>query len=639
MKADMHVHTCHSKRPSQWLLQKVGARESYLSPRDLYDLALERGMHAVTVTDHNTIEGALEIAHLPHTFVSVEVTTYFPEDRCKAHVLVYDIDAPTFADIDGLRENIYDLVAFLNERQIFHAIAHPFYAVNDRMSLERFEQMILLFQVFELNGDQGRPAQEQLQRILAHLTPEDMERLQNIHNYAPLYQRPWEKRLVGGSDDHAGLHTGLLCVTEAPGAQTVEEFLQHLREGRGQVHGACSDPRMTAQKLYSIAYQYYVHQAQWLPFARNSILTRFFDRILLARHSESRGLLGRLEFPWGPIQTVRQRLTGKRTLMDLLRTEAENHIRKDPDLMGLIEKASADPSSDARDCFAFVSQLSNKAIRHFADECFNRFFTGNFLNFFHSIGSAATLYSLLAPYFLTYARYRAEQTLCRQAMQAFAPDPGKLLEEHLKGEKLAFFLDLPRGLEEECGQWIQLFATPEMTGLNATLITCADRDAPEIAFPGARKRFDPVGAYHPPDMQETVLPYPPFLEMVDYCYEQGFTSLFALTPGPAGLVALGLSKILGAPVSAWHCQGLVALLHGADTDSDMDNLIWRYLAWFYDQMDRVHVSSKAGATQIMENGVSQEKIQVIAPHCAHRASDTPAPCGRLPLSCPDGRQA
>jgi predicted metal-dependent phosphoesterase TrpH len=91
MKIDLHVHSKFSTRPSQWFLQKIGCPESFTDPFRLREIALERGMAMVTLTDHNTIKGVLEIAHLPDVFISEEVTTYFPEDGCKVHVLVFDI--------------------------------------------------------------------------------------------------------------------------------------------------------------------------------------------------------------------------------------------------------------------------------------------------------------------------------------------------------------------------------------------------------------------------------------------------------------------------------------------------------------------------------------------------------------------
>ncbi len=48
-------------------------------------------MSLVTISDHNTIDGALEIAHLPDTYISEEITSYFPEDGCKVHVLAQNI--------------------------------------------------------------------------------------------------------------------------------------------------------------------------------------------------------------------------------------------------------------------------------------------------------------------------------------------------------------------------------------------------------------------------------------------------------------------------------------------------------------------------------------------------------------------
>lgn len=104
MKVDLHVHSKFSKRPSQWILQKLGCPESFTEPLRVYRIAKEKGMSLVTLTDHNTISGSLEIAHLPDVFVSEEVTTYFPDDRCKAHVLVYNIDERTHEDLQKVRE-------------------------------------------------------------------------------------------------------------------------------------------------------------------------------------------------------------------------------------------------------------------------------------------------------------------------------------------------------------------------------------------------------------------------------------------------------------------------------------------------------------------------------------------------------
>jgi len=89
MRCDLHVHSKHSGAADLPVLRHVG-RESYSEPRAVYDLALRRGMDLVTLTDHDTITGALEIAYLPGAFVSEEVTLCLAGDRV-LHVNVFDI--------------------------------------------------------------------------------------------------------------------------------------------------------------------------------------------------------------------------------------------------------------------------------------------------------------------------------------------------------------------------------------------------------------------------------------------------------------------------------------------------------------------------------------------------------------------
>ena len=45
-------------------------------------------MDLVTLTDHDSIEGGLLLADRPDFFLSVEVSTRFPENDCAVHVLV-----------------------------------------------------------------------------------------------------------------------------------------------------------------------------------------------------------------------------------------------------------------------------------------------------------------------------------------------------------------------------------------------------------------------------------------------------------------------------------------------------------------------------------------------------------------------
>jgi hypothetical protein len=39
MRIDIHVHSKFSKRPSEWVLKKIGCSESYAEPLNIYRIA------------------------------------------------------------------------------------------------------------------------------------------------------------------------------------------------------------------------------------------------------------------------------------------------------------------------------------------------------------------------------------------------------------------------------------------------------------------------------------------------------------------------------------------------------------------------------------------------------------------------
>src|SRR5262245_50569394 len=109
-RIDLHVHTKYAGRFKPFALQQLEVDESHTEPKDLYERLIARGMSMVTVTDHDSIQGCLEIAHLPHTFISEEVSARFPENGCIIHVLTYGITEAQHEELQRLRYNVYELV-------------------------------------------------------------------------------------------------------------------------------------------------------------------------------------------------------------------------------------------------------------------------------------------------------------------------------------------------------------------------------------------------------------------------------------------------------------------------------------------------------------------------------------------------
>src|SRR5690242_21905086 len=114
-RADLHVHSTASEQSRLGVQRALGLPECATPPEEVYALAKRRGMDYVTITDHDTIDGALQIADRADVFVSEELTAWFRGEPQAVHVLCYGIDA---GDHEWLQANAHDVetcAAYLHE--------------------------------------------------------------------------------------------------------------------------------------------------------------------------------------------------------------------------------------------------------------------------------------------------------------------------------------------------------------------------------------------------------------------------------------------------------------------------------------------------------------------------------------------
>ncbi len=602
LKADLHVHSRMSTRPSQWILQKLDCPESFTSPLRLYEIAKSRGMDLVTITDHNTIDGALEIAHLDDVFISEEITAYFPENECKIHVLALDITESQHHEIAYLRANVYDLAAYLNSEKICHVLAHPMFDLNHKLSVEYFEKMLLLFKNFEMNGSRDAQQNRTLEFILTHLTPSEIDRLADKHGMAPSGDRFWEKNLTGGSDDHSSLNIARMH-TFVPWASDREEFFRGLAEGRGRVRGEAATPMTIAHNLYSIAYQYYSSKYNLSRFTGKSLLFRFIHAALTLENQEK-----------GVFARIQDFIAAKRPAFlnyahsfsngapDVIIQQAERIISENDRFLRVLKAASPGYLEKEADWFEFVSEVSDEVIKSFADTILSSLSSAKLFNIFQAIGSAGAVYTLLAPFFVSFKLYVKDRGFADRCLAAF----------HEKGaaggrrqSKIAIFTDTlyeTNGVALTLRQQLEIAKKHDM---HMTVLTCSPEDALENVV-----NFKPASTYVVPEYPELALHCPPLLKMVEYCYENGITLIHASTPGPVGLCALAVSRILDIPIHATYHTAIPQYAAELTGDFAMEEIMWKGMVWFYNQVDTVYAPSEATAAELAGKGISQSKIRL-----------------------------
>lgn len=133
VRCDLHVHSCHSGPATVPLVGRL-AQECYSAPEEVYEAARRRGMDLVTITDHDSIVGALSLAGRPDTFVSEEVTVEV-EGR-ELHLGVFDITEHQHVHIQARRRDPEALFAYLAEQRLPACVNHPFSALTGRRETE-----------------------------------------------------------------------------------------------------------------------------------------------------------------------------------------------------------------------------------------------------------------------------------------------------------------------------------------------------------------------------------------------------------------------------------------------------------------------------------------------------------------------
>jgi glycosyltransferase involved in cell wall biosynthesis/predicted metal-dependent phosphoesterase TrpH len=230
-KVDLHCHSTASQESKLGVQRALGLPECATPPEEVYELARRRGMDLVTITDHDTISGVLEIADRPDVFVSEELTAWFRGEPQAVHVLCWGI---TPQDHDWLQRHAGDVdevAEYLHGNAIACALAHPFYAVAAPLTARHRRRLARLFPVWETrNGARAR----------------------ELNMPAAIYIETHGGAGVGGSDDHAGVDIGRTW-TETPPASTPEEFLRRLRRGEAVARGEQGSAAKWAHAAMAIA--------------------------------------------------------------------------------------------------------------------------------------------------------------------------------------------------------------------------------------------------------------------------------------------------------------------------------------------------------------------------------------------------
>jgi len=583
-KIDLHVHSQYSERPSEWFLQRLGAQESYTDPEWIYTTARQRGMDFITITDHNRIDGALLLKqnHPDEVIVGVETTTYFPEDNCKIHILLYGIDEKQFQRVEEIRDSIYTLREYIRAENIAYSVAHATYSINKKLNSEHLEKLIVLFDVFEgINGSRSFFFNSGWMEILQSLTPSHIEKLTRKYEIEPISADPWNKAFTAGSDDHAGLFIGTTySIAEA---KTTQDIIDCICEKNVNARGRHNDYKSLALAIYKIA----------VDFAKNKNGGKQQSRF----YSISESILQPQDYD------------GRN---DLIVAAVKSFSKNKPNRIGELLIETVDAVKEIRSTqiverleviFDKISDITDEFLKAFIESISMGIQTGDVSRILMNVSSSLPGLFLSLPFLSSLEHMNTNKNIIHDIRRSLSIKPSQ------DEKKILWFTDTINDMNGVAETLKELSWLSYRNGKIISLVTSMPEKTSSTMLPPNTVYVPTFHSYTLPMYENLRIHFPSILKSIELISREEPTEIYVSTPGPVGLLGLLVAKILKLKCTGIYHTDFTMQIERLANDSTLTNLIEHSTKWFYSMMDVIRVPTQEYADLLKQRGFEESKLK------------------------------
>lgn len=621
-RIDAHCHSSASSGAANEALAWINCPECYSPPERVYELARARGMDLFTLTDHDTIAGGLSLLErgFPGVILGEEVTVHFPEDRCKLHVLVWGLSPAqheAFGTL-GLRDDVYAFAQFLREQNLPHALAHPLYVQNRKLSAWHLERAALLFKGFEvLNGAHSGSHRSGVEAFLRSLTPGRVHRLIEQHGLEPLWPRVWEKARTGGSDDHGLLNVGRTwtCVTLRPDDPRADaasgkvldprEFFRLVMGGAGEAGGDAGNSSLLAHQLCTVAAHFFADR--WAPKstpAAQHVASKFlrFAGVRVPQPS-------RLRLGW---HALKRRLSRRRRtlgpLADALRESFGPVLAKYPDLAARLAADSGSAAIAEHERFAhFADDLYGAVHTLMASSAVRAWGARDRRDLLDHVAAYLVLELTQVPYIFSLFHQNKERPFVEQ-LEHDSKQPGvSALDRPMR---VLLFTDT-LGDVNGVSRFIRNAADQAAaTGRDLRVVTSTNFEVPSQ---DNIINIKPAFATRMPKYENLELALPPIVPILRLADRHQPDIIHISTPGPVGVAGFIAARMLKVPVLGVYHTDFPAYVERLFANESLTYFCTEFMKLFYGPFASIFTRSHDYARSLVRLGMDHRRIVPLMP--------------------------
>lgn len=173
-------------------------------------------------------------------------------------------------------------------------------------------------------------------------------------------------------------------------------------------------------------------------------------------------------------------------------------------------------------------------------------------------------------------------------------------------EAVAVFVDAPDHMSGVATALRNWSAQACASGRDLAIFHSGSRDLFENGI-----RFPPVGLLRMGVYDGLQLAVPSVTAVMAEVRARGCTAVHVSTPGPMGLIGLAVARELGVPAYGTYHTDFPAYATRLTGDPRLEQTAWRYMRWFYGQLERVAAPSAATRERLVWNGLDADRLTVV----------------------------
>jgi glycosyltransferase involved in cell wall biosynthesis len=540
-----------------------------------------------------------------------------------------------FAEVNRLRKNIYEMIAYVDQQialerpggnRLAYFMTHPLMSTQNRpygregaLAIEHIEKALVLCSAFEVrNGSRTKALNGVTHAMLDALDRPMIERLANRHNIAPKGDTPWLKGVLSGSDDHAGINPGRTW-TEFPHAgprPTANEVIDAIRRRETRPAGSHGGPITLAHAILKLLYDGSTRnigaaqKAVSIGGPVHSLLKMAFD-------SDSQTMTERVVLRAKMLllehlpRSLRPAAPGGESFEVIFEQEVLR-LLGDPAFRDGLAHLDGNAQMDDR-IFFTIGTLLNRIFVRYLGSLRGEGGKLNMIGFVKQAVALATSNAFVClPYMVSFLAQSSDSMIVRDVRKAFG---------FAEAQKVVLVTDTFFDVNGVAATIKRMIREAERRNVDFTVVTCLDKGEfpeqmrdPEIGrwlASGRLKLFAPIARLDFPEYDRLQIRFPPFLEMLRYLQESGFTKMQISTPGIVGLAGLLAAKTLQIETSATYHTSFPEYVENYTRDITLEALAWKYTIAFYHAVDEVLVPSKFIARLLHKRGLRNRKLLIL----------------------------